>query len=156
MTEDRPSRIPWPPIIFVAAILLSVGLQVFWPLPWIGRPLSDFLFAGGLLLAIVSVAMVVAAIRTLRRAGTTFEAHKRADHLVTSGPFSFSRNPIYLSNAAMMIGIGLVFGIVWFLLFALISAWLTQKLAIEPEEAHLDMRFGKSFRDYKKRVRRWI
>lgn len=156
MSEDRPSRIPWPPIIFVVAIVVAVLLHVFWPVPWIGRPLSDFLFAGGLLLALVSLAMIVAAIRTLKRANTTFEAHKRADHLVTGGPFSFSRNPIYLGNAAMMIGVGFVFGIAWFIPIALISAWLTQKLAIEPEEKHLDLRFGKAYRDYRKRVRRWF
>jgi protein-S-isoprenylcysteine O-methyltransferase Ste14 len=156
MNEDRPSRIPWPPIIFVIAIIISVVLNIFWPLPWIGRPLSDFLFAIGLVLVVVSIGLVFMAIQTLRRANTTFEAHKRADHLVTKGPFSFSRNPIYLSNAAMMIGVGFVFGIIWFVIIGLIASWLTQKLAIEPEEAHLEARFGKSFRDYRKRVRRWV
>jgi protein-S-isoprenylcysteine O-methyltransferase Ste14 len=156
MTEDRPSRVPWPPIIFVIAVAVAIALHVFRPLPWIGRPLSDFLFAGGLILALVSVALVVSALRGLRRANTTFEAHKRAEHLVTSGAYSFSRNPIYLGNAAAMIGIGFVFGIAWFLPLAIAAAWTTQKLAIEPEEAHLDIRFGKAYRDYRKRVRRWI
>jgi protein-S-isoprenylcysteine O-methyltransferase Ste14 len=156
MNEDRPSRFPWPPIVFVVAIMVSVVLNVFWPLPWIGRPLSDFLFAIGLVLAVVSIVLVIAAIQTLRRANTTFEAHKRADHLVTRGPFSFSRNPIYLSNTAMMIGLGFIFSIGWFVVVGLVAAWITQKLAIEPEEAHLEARFGKAFRDYKKQVRRWF
>ncbi len=156
MIEDRPSRFPWPPVIFVIAIVIAIALDIFWPLPWIGRPLSDFLFAIGLVLVLVSIALVFGAIQTLRHANTTFEAHKRADHLVTKGPFSFSRNPIYLSNASMMIGIGFLFGILWFVVVALIAAWITQKMAIEPEEAHLEARFGKAYRDYRKRVRRWI
>ena len=44
----------------------------------------------------------------------------------------------------------------WFLVLALVAAFLTQKLAIEPEERHLDVRFGKKYREYSKKVRRWI
>ena len=55
-----------------------------------------------------------------------------------------------------MIGIGLIAGIVWFILLAPVAAFVTQKLAIEREERHLEMRFGKKYRDYAKKVRRWI
>ena len=56
----------------------------------------------------------------------------------------------------LTVGIGLISGIVWFLPLALVAAFATQKLAIEREEKHLYARFGKRFRDYAKRVRRWI
>jgi protein-S-isoprenylcysteine O-methyltransferase Ste14 len=55
-----------------------------------------------------------------------------------------------------MIGVGLITGIAWFLPLAIVAAFLTQKLAIEREERHLEARFGKRYRDYAKRVRRWI
>ena len=63
---------------------------------------------------------------------------------------------VYLANTMLTLGVGLISGIVWFLPLALIAAYATQKLAIEREERHLDLRFGKRFRDYVRRVRRWI
>lgn len=98
----------------------------------------------------------MAAFHTLRKANTTVLPHRGADHLVTDGPFSFTRNPIYLANTLLMFGLGLVSGITWFFLLGLVAAFLTQKLAIEGEEQHLEIRFGKRYRDYAKRVRRWI
>lgn len=42
-----PSRFPWPPVIYLAAIVASIGLWILFPLPWLGPPLSDILFAVG-------------------------------------------------------------------------------------------------------------
>ncbi|WP_333782903.1 isoprenylcysteine carboxylmethyltransferase family protein [Nitratireductor aquibiodomus] len=75
---------------------------------------------------------------------------------MTSGPFAVSRNPIYLGNSMILAGIALVSGNPWFLVLLVIACFLTQKLAIEPEERHLALRFGKKYRDYQKRVRRWF
>ena len=72
------------------------------------------------------------------------------------GPFSFTRNPLYLANTTLVLGIGLVLGIAWFLLLAVLAAFTVQKLAIEREERHLQPRFGKTYVDYAERVRRWI
>jgi protein-S-isoprenylcysteine O-methyltransferase Ste14 len=151
-----PNRIPWPPLIYLTAVVAAIFANILYPLPWIGRPLSDILFAAGWLVLAGVVAIDVSAMRTLYRARTTIMPHRGAEHLVTAGPFSFSRNPIYLANTMLMVGIGLVSGIVWFLLFSLVAAFLTQKLAIEREERHLFERFGKRYRDYTKKVRRWI
>lgn len=154
--QARPNQIPWPPIIYLAAIAASLLAHIFLPLPWIGAPLSDILFAAGWLAVIATVAIEYAAMRTLARAKTTIMPNRASEHLVTNGPFSFTRNPIYLGNTLLMIGIGLISGIVWFVLFAVIAAFATQKLAIEREEKHLQGRFGKRYHDYTRRVRRWI
>ena len=77
-------------------------------------------------------------------------------HLVISGPFGVTRNPMYLANTLLLIGVAFITGIAWFLLFAFIAAFATQKLAIENEEKVLAAKFGKKYRDYAKRVRRWI
>ena len=52
--------------------------------------------------------------------------------------------------------IGLIAGNAWFLLLAAVAAFATQKVAIEREEKVLAEKFGKRYRDYAKRVRRWI
>lgn len=154
--ETRPNRLPWPPMIYLTAIAAAVVLMWQVPLPWLPSPLSDLLFAVGIVAIFGVVAIDVSAMRTLSKARTTIMPHRGSDHLVTNGPFSFSRNPIYLANTLLMIGVGLLAGSAWFILLGLVAAFLTQKLAIEREERHLDIRFGKRYRDYRKKVRRWI
>lgn len=154
--QTRPNRVPWPPIIYLAAIAVSIALGLLYPLPWISPPLSDILFAAGWLLVAAMVALDFSAMRTMARAKTTIMPNKASEHLVTTGAFSFTRNPIYLGNTLLMIGVGLITGIAWFLPLAIVAAFATQKLAIEREERHLEARFGKKYRDYAKRVRRWI
>ncbi|MBN7756621.1 MULTISPECIES: isoprenylcysteine carboxylmethyltransferase family protein [Alphaproteobacteria] len=154
--EQRPARFPWPPVIYLSAIVIAAVLGIFYPLPWIGPPLSDLLFAIGWLLIAGFVFIDLQAMRTLHRAGTAILPTRGADTLVTSGPFSFSRNPIYLGNSMLTAGIGLVAGNAWFFASLIVACFLTQKLAIEPEEKHLGLRFGKKYRDYQKRVRRWF
>jgi protein-S-isoprenylcysteine O-methyltransferase Ste14 len=154
--QNSPNRLPWPPIIYLAAIAISIALGLLFPLPWISAPLSDILFAAGWLLVAAMVALDFSAMRTMARAKTTIRPDKASEHLVTTGAFSFTRNPIYLGNTLLMIGVGLITGIAWFLPLAIVAAFLTQKLAIEREERHLEARFGKRYRDYAKRVRRWI
>jgi protein-S-isoprenylcysteine O-methyltransferase Ste14 len=154
--QTRPNRLPWPPIIYLIAIAISIALGLLYPLPWISAPLSDILFAAGWLLVAAMVALDFSAMRTMARAKTTIRPDKASEHLVTTGAFSFTRNPIYLGNTLLMVGVGLITGIVWFLPLAIVAAFATQKLAIEREERHLEARFGKRYRDYAKRVRRWI
>jgi protein-S-isoprenylcysteine O-methyltransferase Ste14 len=152
----RPNSLPWPPIIYLAAIAVSVLLNVFYPLPWFGQPLSGVLFVLGWLMIAAFVALNISAIRTMRRAGTTVRPDRGTDHLVTDGPFSFTRNPLYLAGTMLVLGIGLIAGIVWFLLLAILAAFAVQKLAIEREERHLQARFGETYLEYAARVRRWI
>jgi protein-S-isoprenylcysteine O-methyltransferase Ste14 len=152
----RPNSLPWPPIIYLAAIIVSVLLNILYPVPWFGQPLSDILFAISWLMIAAFVALNISAIRALRRAGTTVRPDRSTDHLVTDGPFSFTRNPLYLAGTMLVLGVGLVSGIVWFLLLAILAAFAVQKLAIEREERHLQARFGKIYLDYARRVRPWI
>lgn len=159
MTNDishQPNTIPWPPLIYLPGVALGFILNWLLPLPWITRPLSEILFAFGWLIAAGGIAMIAMAIRAMRRANTTLRPHRGADHLVTTGPFALTRNPLYVGNTMIMIALGLISGIAWFLPLAIIGACLTQKLAIEREEKHLEAKFGKRWRDYSKKVRRWL
>lgn len=152
----RPNDRPWPPIIFLTAIALGVVMQLVYPLPWVGQPLSGILFAIGWLMAAAFAVLNISAIRTMRRAGTTVRPDRGADHLVTDGPFALSRNPLYLAGSMLVLGIGLISGIWWLVLFAMLAGFAVQKVAIEREEAHLRARFGQAYLDYARRVRRWI
>lgn len=154
--RDRPNTLPWPPILYICAAALAVLAHWLLPLPWIGPPMNELLFAIGWVVVVAAIVMDIAAMRTMARAKTTIMPNRASERLVTSGPFSFTRNPIYLGNTMLMIGAGLITGIAWLVILAPVAAFATQKLAIEREEKHLEARFGKAFRDYAKKVRRWI
>ena len=82
--------------------------------------------------------------------------HRRVDRLVTNGPFRFRRNPIYLGEVFIMLGLAEATKNVWFVAAALGFALLVTWLAILPEERHLEARFGEDWRRYKETARRWI
>lgn len=156
ITQPKYGIIPWPPLIYILAIALSVVLGMLYPLPWIGDVLGDILFAVGWVALFGVAALWITAIRAMMRARTTLNPNAEPDHLVTSGPFGITRNPMYLANTLLLIGVSFITGIAWFLLFAFLAAFATQKMAIEKEEKVLAAKFGKKYRDYAKRVRRWI
>lgn len=149
-------RIPWAPICYAVAALVAVVLHALLPVGWITGPLADILFAVGWLVVAAAIVVGASAVRALSRARTTIVPHRASEHLVTSGPYAFTRNPIYLAAALAMIGIGLIGGIPWLLIGAIAGSAATQRLAIIPEERHLFQRFGKRYHDYTKRVRRWL
>src|SRR5262249_26670597 len=78
----RPNSLPWPPIIYPAAIAVSVLLNASFPLPWFGQPLLDILFVTGWLMIAAFVALNISAIHVMRRAGTTVRPDRGTDHLV--------------------------------------------------------------------------
>lgn len=162
MTEDhkseiaeRPNHIPWPPLLILVTVLAAVGLGFFLPLPWPG--LDDTAArVVGLGLGAVGLALVTWAAVALARHETTILPHKGASELVTTGPFTWLRNPIYLGDALIMFGAGEVTKNIWFIILVPVFAALVTWLAILPEERHLAAKFGKDYEDYKERTRRWI
>ncbi|MBL4892688.1 MAG: isoprenylcysteine carboxylmethyltransferase family protein [Rhizobiaceae bacterium] len=153
---EKPNTIPWPPIIVICALVVGVLLHKIYPLPWLPRVGAELAFGLGLLLGGIALTIIISTIRTLANHNTTVHPTKSANKLVTSGPFSFSRNPIYLSNICLIFAVGLLYGSLWMFVTAIVAGIATQKLAIEREEAHLEHRFGRAWRQYRKTARRWI
>lgn len=153
---DRPSAIPWPPILYLGAIAIAFILGSYLPLPWLPKTISDGLLAVGVAMAVGGFAFSIYALRTLKAHATTVNPTKAAEKLVTSGPYALSRNPIYLGNTVVTFGLGIALANPWFFITGLIAAIATNILQILPEERHLTHRFGKQWRTYKKKARRWI
>lgn len=153
---DRPNRIPWPPIFYAVALVAGWPLAVLFPLPWADGIAAEVMFAAGILIIVGALAIDLAAMTALHRAKTTIMPHRRVHHLITKGVFSLSRNPIYVAHTMLVIAAGLISGIAWYFPLALLAAFLTQKLGIAREEKHLEARFGRAFREYRKRVNRWL
>lgn len=155
---SRPNRIPWPPMLLLAAVLVAVALDAIWPAGALlaGVGTGTWLRITGIAIACVGLGFDLAAMATMHRAHTNILPHRAAGHLVTTGVFAMSRNPIYLGNTLLLIGVALALGRPWLLATAVISALLVDRLAIRREERHLMARFGAAFAEYKKRVPRWF
>ncbi|MFT7577573.1 MAG: protein-S-isoprenylcysteine O-methyltransferase Ste14, partial [Alphaproteobacteria bacterium] len=72
------------------------------------------------------------------------------------GPFARLRNPIYVADVMILLGVAELTKNLWFVVGAAIFGVLVTYLAILPEERHLEFRFGDAYRDYKSRSRRWL
>jgi protein-S-isoprenylcysteine O-methyltransferase Ste14 len=154
-SADRPANVPWPPILLGGLIVAAVVLGWVAPLPWPG--LDDWpARAIGLGLGAAGVVLLVVAILTLRRHGTTVLPDVGASVLVTSGPYRRWRNPIYLADCLILFGIAELTKNVWFAVAAAAFGVLVTWLAIIPEERHLERRFGRAYLDYKAKSRRWL
>jgi len=149
-----PNRIPWPPILFGMAAIAAIGLGIVLPGPeWLRTPAWAAL---GWAMLLAGLALDVAAMATMSRQRANILPHRAATALVTSGPFTWSRNPIYLGNTIAMTGAALAFANPWFLPAALIAALAVTRLAIQREEAHLAARFGAAWDTYSQRTGRWF
>jgi len=153
--DSRPSAIPWPPLLLFAALAAGALLGRLFPLPWPG--LDDLpARVVGYGLGLAGIGLLAWGTLTLRRAGTTLLPHKRAGRLVTDGAFRFRRNPIYMGEVLMFLGLAQATGNIWFAILAPLFALAVLALAILPEERHLEARFGEAYLDYKARTRRWF
>ena len=149
-----PSRVPWPPLLIAGLVVVAVTLGRWWPLGWPGVD-DTIARVIGIGLGVAGVALLVWAILTLRRHGTTVLPDAAASTLVTSGPYRYRRNPIYLADALILLGVAELTKNVWFVVAALAFVLLVTWLAILPEERHLEKRFGRDYLDYKAKTRRW-
>ena len=151
--STRPNTLPWPPMLLAGAAAVAIALGVVLPL---ALPAAHWMVGPGYVVAAVGLGIDGWAILTMYRARTNVLPHRAADLLVSWGPFRFSRNPIYLANTLLLIGIGFAFGNAWFIPLAFVTAMLVDRLAIRREERHLAIRFGNAWIEYAARTPRWL
>lgn len=147
-------KIP-PPVVGLTLGALMLLVNHLLPMLNIGSTWLNMLaypfFVVGLLIEIWSVALFI-------KARTTVNPLKpnNSNHLVTTGMYRFTRNPMYLGMALLLTG--LVFWVgnpVGFIMPALFVLYIT-RFQIKPEEEVLGEIFGEQFRRYEASVRRWL
>ena len=143
-----------PPAVFAAAILLGFLLERWMPLP---LPIPGVIarVAGGVL-TIGGLALGLAAMRSLAAAGASPLPHRPTEALAVRGVYRFSRNPIYLSMALVVAGVAVLARSGWHLVMLALLVAVLDLAQIRREERYLDEKFGEEFREYRRRVRRWI
>lgn len=147
----------FPPGVPLLVVGLGVALQRLWPIH-AGAALPAAL-RYGLGSAIVLGAVLglgYRAVRLFRRCGQSENPWKPTPELVESGPFRWTRNPMYVQLLLVCVGFALLLANPWVLILTPLGGWLLQRFAILPEEAYLERKFGERYRAYKQRVRRWL
>lgn len=152
---DHPGVYFPPPLLYVAVFLVTIVIQRFIPLDhsFFG---STTAMVGTLLFVVAGFAMMLPAVLKFLQTKNTLIPVKPASSLQATGIFGVSRNPMYLGLLLIYIGVAFWIGNWWTIIFVPVLILLINKLIIEKEERYLERAFGAAFKDYKKKVRRWI
>jgi protein-S-isoprenylcysteine O-methyltransferase Ste14 len=157
-TADTANVIIRPPIAWALAILAGLALDWLIPLPFLpvavpaGWPSA---MVGAIVFAL-ALALAAWAIVTMTRAGSNVPTTLPTTTIVETGPYRFSRNPIYLGMVLGLIGLAISFDTLWPLMTLVPFALVIRYGVVAREEAYLERKFGDVYRTYRSRVRRWL
>ena len=142
-----------PPLWLCVAFGAEVALHY-------GAPMARWLYPPwtlvGIAVNVLGLALMAGAAGLFRRLGTGVRPFTDATTLVATGPFRFTRNPMYLGMVLMLVGGALALGTASPWLVPPAFGLLMDRRFIAAEERFLTGRFGDSYREYCRRVRRWL
>lgn len=141
-----------PPFVYLTAVAVGLILHGIWPLRF-AVPLATPI---GVLLMLLAVALFVSAVRTFRAAGTPVPGNEPTTTIVRTGPYHFTRNPIYTAFSLLLLGLAIWVGSVWLIVTLIAAVALMSAVVIPREERYLERKFGSEYLDYKASVRRWL
>jgi protein-S-isoprenylcysteine O-methyltransferase Ste14 len=142
-----------PPVIYAISLLAGVLINVAVPLPFLPATLAEPL---GLPVLVVATALFLFSVMKFRAADTPLPARKPTTAIVTTGPYRFSRNPIYLAFSLYQLGTAILLNSSWLLATLAMAVALVNSVVIPAEEQYLERKFGAEYLDYKASVRRWL
>lgn len=153
--KDNPGVVVPPPLFYVAIFFLSILLQKVIPISNFiaGTVLANVL---GFLFIALWLGLMVSSLQKFIISKNTLITIKPASALQTTGIYSITRNPMYLSLIMLYTGIAMFRGNWYTLLLLPLLAAIVQLYIIKKEENYLERAFGEQYRAYKSGVRRWI
>lgn len=146
-----------PPLLHAIAFAIGWALErLLWQPPLPDALTRELAVGLGAAAATAGLLMGIWAAWTMHRARTGIPVHHPVNALVTSGPFAWSRNPIYLALNLLYGGAALVLALAWPLLLLPVVLVALRILVIDREERFLERRFPDTYPAYRARVRRWL
>ena len=153
LASDTAHVVAFPPLLGLAAVVIGLEVHLFRPMP-IDSDLP--LPTVGKLLVIAAGCLVIAARSRMAKAGTSLNPNQPTRAIVTSGPYRYTRNPVYVALCAANLGIGLILCDLSPIVLTLALATALHFGVILPEERYLERRFGEAYASYRDRVHRWL
>jgi protein-S-isoprenylcysteine O-methyltransferase Ste14 len=142
-----------PPFVYLGSIGLGLLAHFFWPVKLLPTSVS---VPVGVMVVVMAGGLFISAVRTFQKAGTPVPGNRATTAIVRTGPYAFSRNPIYLAFTLFQLGLAAwVNGVA--VLLTLVPALALMALVVIPrEERYLEARFPSDYPPYKRAVRRWL
>jgi protein-S-isoprenylcysteine O-methyltransferase Ste14 len=153
VNSDAPNVKIIPPLVYLAGIIVGLLVSMWMPTKVVPNPAAWII--GGFFILCGAV-LAGSAVLRFKGVGTTVRPDRAPSSLVIAGPYKITRNPMYLGLALVYLGIAIADQSTWALVLFPIIVIIIQHLAIEPEEAFLERRFGTDYSNYKASVRRWL
>lgn len=151
---DAPSFRIWPPVALAvplaAGVLITATAGDLFSLPRGGARLAGLVLCAAFGAWNGWTLAVMAARRTAVLPGGATRT------VLTTGPFRFSRNPLYVGLIVLDIGLALLWPSSWALVLVPVGVTFLLWGAILPEERYLSAKFGAEYDAYRQRVRRWV
>jgi len=151
--DDSPGVSFPPPFVYAAAVMGGWFLNRVWPLPIASAAARPIL--AWLSVAIWAV-LFVSSLTVFLQRRTTLIPNRPANALAVSGPYRFTRNPMYVSLVFLTIALSLFLNTWWAIVLLVPAVAVIQLAVIAREEAYLLRRFGAEYEEYMRNVRRWI
>lgn len=148
-------RVVPPPLLFLICLGAAAIVQHFEALPIARYSFDTGLIAGGALI-VAGAALACWGIIVLLMHRTSVEPGHVPTRVVTSGPFHFTRNPLYIALTTVAVGIALMVNSAWYVAGAAVMIVLIDRIVVRREEAAIRNRFGAEYEAYLARVRRWL
>ncbi len=146
-------RLIIPPILFLICLIVMALLRWLWPIKMLFEMPWSLLGIVPILLGLMSALLGAFKFRSV---GTNIRPFRDADMLVTTGPYRFTRNPMYLGLVLALIGAWILMGALSPLIAVVIFIVTADRWYIQFEERMLRQKFGAAFDEYCSKVRRWI
>ncbi len=152
--KDHADVLVPPPVALALCVAAGWLADWLWPAPFLPPSLPRWVL-GGLLIA-AALATELWAFVLFRRARTSILPMRPTSAILSTGPYRYSRNPIYLGMFFAVAGLAIALGSLW-QFGALAALYLVLRWGVVArEEAYLTRKFGAAYLDYARRVRRWI
>lgn len=155
MTTRSDSPGVWfpPPLLYALSMVAGVLLDRRWRLPIAtGLPTT----IAGAVLVVCGIALSIVSVDRFRRSATSIVPIRPAGALVLSGPYHYTRNPMYVGLALLTVAAALLRATWWPIVLLVPTLAIVQQFIILPEERYLRRRFGSEYDAYARRVRRWL
>jgi len=144
---------PLPPVLFLGALLLQWAAHALLPVAVVVP--GAWRILGAIPIA-VGIGVMVVSDKQFKAVSTPISPFDTPSTLVTTGPFRFSRNPMYLGMVLVLVGGALALGTLAPFLLPPMMAWVLATRFIAMEEAAMSDVFGADYDAYKSHVRRWL
>ena len=152
--KDIADIIAPPPVIYGGLILLGVLFHWLYPWPVLTSFLKSTSIGGGIIIFGFLLLAWSMAYFIIKR--TPVDPYHPTKAIITSGPYRFSRNPVYIALSLIHMGTGIGLQNGWILLLFIPAILIIHHGVIIREEIYLERKFGEAYLTFKNATRRWL